>query len=640
MLKNKKSILILGLVLLLIIAIIGVSYSAFRFTGEGTKVNTITTGSITMTYEETENVINLEGALPTTDKTGKTLSDYFEFTVSSNITGDVNINYEISAKKESGTLDNRYIKLYLTRVTESGEEELMTPETYNEEASSNSYTGRPANEMSLYTSSMNSSESNTYRLRMYVDESYNPQGDGGGKTFSVRINVYGLDRVAEEVSTVLLNNIPEENQYNDGVDTFITGEDPNNYIWYSGKLWRAVSVNNEAKTTKLVTQWNISSISYSIGSSAFEDSYIEEWLNDTSVDGFLGNLRDYENFIVTDAKWNATLDDSDLGSITRPSDSGTIVTDAVGLLNIYEYQSSYRGTDYSNGYLNNGLEWWTLTPSGSTNIRRLGGNGNSYTSSRADTKSVRPSINLKSNIKIVDGDGTIDNPYRLNGDNDSNLSGILLNTRYSGEYIRFGNDENNLYRIVSHETIGLTKITSAEPLKDFGTFKIMAFDSNSNVNYSNTNAIGAFLNGDYINSYLGDSYNNMIEDNTTWYLGTVGRGVSYRLAKYSDNTSNILTSSTIQAKVGLLRYGELMAGQFERGNIKGTATTANLTTNYWLLTLYSYSEVNCIDNYGNGSNTIPDNTYGVRPSLNLKSNVIITGGNGTKNSPFTVELAN
>ena len=198
MLKNKKSILILGLILLLIIAIVGVSYAVFNYSALGTKVNTITTGSITMTYTETENVINLSGALPTTDKTGKTLSDYFEFTVSSNITGDVNINYEISAKKESGTLEDRYIKLYLTRVTENSEEELITPETYNEEVSSNSYTGRPANEMSLYTSSMNSSESNTYRLRMYVDESYNPQGDGGGKTFSVRINVYGQDGVTIE----------------------------------------------------------------------------------------------------------------------------------------------------------------------------------------------------------------------------------------------------------------------------------------------------------------------------------------------------------------------------------------------------------------------------------------------------------
>ena len=86
--------------MLLIIAIIGVSYAAFRFTGEGQRVNTITTGSITMTYTETDNVINLEGALPTTDRTGKTLSDYFEFTVSSSISGDVNINYEISAKRK------------------------------------------------------------------------------------------------------------------------------------------------------------------------------------------------------------------------------------------------------------------------------------------------------------------------------------------------------------------------------------------------------------------------------------------------------------------------------------------------------------------------------------------------------------
>ena len=55
MLKNKKNILILGLVLLLIIAIIGVSYAAYTYTGLGQRVNTITTGSITMKYVETDN---------------------------------------------------------------------------------------------------------------------------------------------------------------------------------------------------------------------------------------------------------------------------------------------------------------------------------------------------------------------------------------------------------------------------------------------------------------------------------------------------------------------------------------------------------------------------------------------------------
>ncbi len=205
MIKTKKELVIIGLIIVMIITLIGVSYAAFNYSKTGTKLNSITTGSITMTYTETDNVININGALPTTDETGKVRlkeGEYFDFTVSSNISGDVNINYEISAKDVTGSdgkkIDGSNIKLYLTRLTDDGEEELMIPETYNEESTSNSFTGRPAGEMSLYTSSMSSSESNRYRLRMWVDEDYNPQGDGGNLTFSVQINVYGLDGLSME----------------------------------------------------------------------------------------------------------------------------------------------------------------------------------------------------------------------------------------------------------------------------------------------------------------------------------------------------------------------------------------------------------------------------------------------------------
>ena len=34
---------------------------------------------------------------------------------------------------------------------------------------------------------------------------------------------------------------------------------------------------------------------------------MEQWLNDTTVDGFLGNLREPDKFIKTDSVWNATL---------------------------------------------------------------------------------------------------------------------------------------------------------------------------------------------------------------------------------------------------------------------------------------------------------------------------------------------
>ena len=641
MTKTRKEILIIGLMLLLVIALIGVSYAAFRFTGEGNKLNTITTGSITMRYEESDNTISLNGALPTTDKTGMVRlnpGEYFDFTVSSTITGDVNINYEISAKEVGdGTIDGSNIKLYLTRLTEDGtEEQIMSPRVYTEESTSNNFTGRPANEMSLYTSSMSSSESNTYRLRMYVDESYNPQGDGGNLTFSVKINAYGRDRVAEEASTVLLDNIPKENQYDDGTDTFITGEDPNNYIWYSGKLWRAVSVNNEAKTTKLVTQWDISAVSYNVsGNPAFEGSYMQQWLNDTSVDGFLGNLRDYENFIVTDAKWDATMDDRDLGSIERPNGE-SVSTNAVGLLNVYEYQTSYTGTTRDNGYLNNGLTWWTLTPYSTSYVRNVSVNSNAPSLSSSGTDGVRPSINLKSSVKIVEGNGTIDNPYRLDEDNDTNISGTPLNTRYSGEYIRFGNDENNLYRIVSHENGSGTKIVSVEPLKNSGMFITNAFGSNAT--FSSTNTIGTFLNGDYLTSYIDSKYSNMIEDSTTWYLGMVGSGASYKLAKYTDTTGTSTISNIAEAKVGLLRFGELMAGQFDRAVEKGGYPSTGLITIYWTLTPYSVPYVRCVSSNGGASRSSPSSSRGIRPSMNLKSNVVITGGLGTKEQPFEIGL--
>ena len=635
--KKKENIVIIVMLVVMVIAIIGVSYAAFSFSKQGSVPNKITTGSITMTYEESDNTISIGNALPTTDATGMARlkdGEYFDFNVSSEITGDVNINYEISAKEVGdGTIDGSNIKLYLTRLTEDGtEEQLMTPETYNEESTSNKFTGRPAGEMSLYTSSMNSSESNNYRLRMYVTEEYNPQGDGGNLTFAVKVNVYGKDRVGEEASKVIIENLNSGSTYDDGTDTFITGEDPNNYIWYSGKLWRAVSVNNEAKTTKLVTQWNISTITYSSGSTAFAGSYMEDWLNDTSADGFLGNLREPEKFIVMDSQWDATEDNRELGELTRPNGT-TKVTDAVGLLNMYEHQSSYHGTTYSNGYLNNGLYWWTLTPYpySASRVRSVNFNGSVHNDNPIIALGVRPSINLKSNVRIVDGDGTINNPYRLNGDNDTNLSGTLLNTRYSGEYIRFSNNENNLYRIVSHENGEGTKITSAEPLKSSESFITSVFDSNDDVYYSSTNIIGAFLNGEYLTSYVGDSYSNTIEDNTTWYLGTVGEGASYKLAKYTDETGDTLTSNVAVAKVGLLRMGELMSGQFDRYDNNKT---------YWILTPYRTSSVRNVTYDGHTRHSSPSNNLnGVRPSFNLKQNVVITSGNGTKNNPFTVELS-
>ena len=61
---------------------------------------------------------------------------------------------------------------------------------------------------------------------------------------------------------------------------------------------------------------------------------------------------------------------------------------------------------------------------------------------------------------------------------------------------------------------------------------------------------------------------------------------------------------------------------------------------YWTLTPSSTANLYVVRTNGNvhSTNTVTP-TIGIKPAFNLKSNVIITGGDGTKNSPFTLALA-
>ena len=213
--NKKKIILLIISIIVLVVVTIGVSYAAFTYSGIGRKENTITTGAISMSYTESTNTIFMNNALPTTDNTGKTRKnngEYFDFTVKSSITGNTDINYEIAAKEETGnTFNGNNIKYYLTSVDSNGNEtEVMAPRTYYEEPSGNVYTGRPSDMMSLYVGNLNQQGETTinYRLRIWVDENYNPQNDNGGLTYKVRVNVYGQtsDTVAQAEDTYCKDN--------------------------------------------------------------------------------------------------------------------------------------------------------------------------------------------------------------------------------------------------------------------------------------------------------------------------------------------------------------------------------------------------------------------------------------------------
>ena len=313
--KKRQLLLTIGLVLVLVLMIVGISYAAFKFTGTGKKENTITTGAITMKYTESTNTISMNNALPTTDATGKvrlTEGEYFDFTLSGTIKGSENINWEIAAEDvTTGTkkIDGKYIKLYLTSLDENNNEtEVMKPTVYTTEKAENTYTGRPTNMMSLAKGTTSTSFSTKYRLRMYVDESYNPQGDGGNLAFSIKINAYGKtgDKMPEPVlATKLIMDKAnaEDLDYNSATDaqkkemwtfthdateqtTALTdyryiGANPNNYVKFNDELWRIIGVfdtddgtGKVEKRLKIIRNESIGDYSWDYNSAG---NYINEW---------------------------------------------------------------------------------------------------------------------------------------------------------------------------------------------------------------------------------------------------------------------------------------------------------------------------------------------------------------------------
>ena len=200
--NSSKQILlsVLG-VAILVVAVVGVSFAAFSYSKTGEKVNTITTGSIVMSYNETTNGINLVNALPMSDEDGIALSgmeedneQYFDFNVSSTITGATTINYIITATKEAdSTLPDSAIKVYLTSMDADADSQILAPTLVSAlettDATDTTNTGAPADQYKLHENTFTTSLTRKYRLRMWIDQNYSNLGSSG--TYKLRVNVYG-----------------------------------------------------------------------------------------------------------------------------------------------------------------------------------------------------------------------------------------------------------------------------------------------------------------------------------------------------------------------------------------------------------------------------------------------------------------
>ncbi len=189
--KDVGQILLSSLaILILIIAVIGISYAVWSQTFKGQKENTITTGKISFSYTESEtNNIKIENALPISDEQGKKLNgntEVFDFTVSNDST--VNVKYDVIVTPYKNDMDDKYIKVYLTDQNDVAlkpyDSEVPTYNTLNDDK-------EEKNSKILYSSELTNVKKNEkLRLRVWVSDKFdNKNTPTQSYIFAFKVNV-------------------------------------------------------------------------------------------------------------------------------------------------------------------------------------------------------------------------------------------------------------------------------------------------------------------------------------------------------------------------------------------------------------------------------------------------------------------
>ena len=617
---KKKQVLIIA-VFCIITLFLGTSYALLTNFDKTDNVITIKSGNLTMTVAN--DLITLSNKLPESDTDGLANATPVIITLTNTGTMDIAI-YDVKLVKEDSTtnvstLEDQYIKYAISK--DGG----------NTYSSASTLTTNDNIIFAGYNLAVN--ESTTIYLKTWIDE--NAKNNAVGKTYygSIKVDLYQDD----DFSNFFKANLTSSNSITEDGITYISGAADDidfNYVWYSGKLWRITAINPDG-TMKMITDDAITTISYGNDVNFYTDnenkSYMYQWLNED----FLDTLYNYENIIVTDSKWNSLTTEDITTKITEGAEGVTTITSPVGLLNSYEYYMSYKNASKSNGYLNIGYSWWLLNSYNTSNVWYVNSGGNGFNISPTNTYGGRPSINLKSEIQLSGGSGTKTDPYTIAGDKEEVTAGTtLLNTRSSGEYVKFNNE---LYRIVSIEN-EITKINKNDYVRDTSN-NVLTKQFSTSVTY------GGGTTDDYWDYYLNNTwYNaldstsqNMIVENI-YYVGMINRGKNYKNSICAAASNAVTTkdcektTSTWTGLVGLPRYGEMFASQ--QGS--EDSSLSNIS-NMWLMNPESTSDVwDVRSSCGDGNSNIPTAREGGRPSINLKSSIKITGGNGTKDNPFEI----
>lgn len=385
------------------------------------------------------------------------------------------------------------------------------------------------------------------------------------------------------------NNINNENFKKINSEYYFYGNNVNNYVSYSNLIWRIIKINSD-NTITMTLDNSITSLAAGENKN-FNESHLNSWLNNQNKE-YTGIL---ENFLNNSSKYltytNTCIDNiEDVKSIT----CNTKVKDTYITV---PSMNDYINTGSNKSFMNNEEYYYLINSNNENKLWYLNSEGKVGTSDGTDIIGVKPVITTKNTIALIDGNGSIENPYKFEEE-----------TSILGSYVKLGNDTWRIYAI-EEDNIKL----SLDSYLTINNEEIKYKYSNSGYYHNDTksSSLAHYLKNTYLPSL---SYKDKINE------------VKYSNGIYNntDNYNYINTLNTkIDTKTTVLSIGDIILN------------TEN--TNYFTSTGIA-KESNLIYTIQNDFKVYTKISTGnlkIVPVISINKN-LLTNGNGTKESPWEV----
>ena len=571
--KSTKISLLVGGIAVVLIGVIGITFAFFSTGGKQETANTFTSGCLNISLTDASASINLNNIYPITDIEGLDTTSY-DFTITNTCNTDANyqINLE-SLNQTSNSLSADYLKVSLSSDTVGNVISILSDNSSVTPEVANAYKA-----YNLYTGTLTANETKTYHLKLWLDYDATVEV-AANKVYQSKINVVANPEIQ------VVDNLEATFELND-------------------KTLTSNLTNNVTSATYCTTTDNICTPNTS--ATIANNTYTVELQGNENKQMVCTRLNGTSKIICSNSLDIAipTASETILAGknlATRTDFSITLTEDTTGT--IYQAEDDDGTTYYFAGApTDNWVRWagyyWRIIRINGDGTIRLIYNGTSTTTTGTGTQIQTSAFNSSYNNNAYVGFKYTTNNVHGTGTNSTILG--VLNTWY----------QNNL----------------ASYADDIDMNAGFCGDRTPSTSSSSSNGSGG-------------------TGTTTTYYGGYIRLITNKAPTFEcQNSSDLFTVSSsnqgnkaLQYPIGLITADEVAYA----GGVYGTNNTSYyLYTNsaYWTMSPSYYPNANVflvistgLLSWGN-----VNGGYGVRPVINLKASVQITGGSGTSSNPYII----